>query len=186
VVGVELALAISPLDCERTRHVRPGGLGASRREARHVARRIAGPRAAWEWARDRAPVRAARRPRCEHAFVTSQGSAYSRFRRALATKNPHLVRAAAAELGQVQLEDALDVCLLFLTREPAAFAPAATRWHARFVLERRATPGDAELARAALHAMDSGDGATAARALAALCRTYRLPRAAEALAPWTS
>jgi xanthosine phosphorylase len=35
----------------------------------------------------------------EHVFATSQGSAHSRFRWALATGNPLLVRAAAAELG---------------------------------------------------------------------------------------
>jgi hypothetical protein len=124
------------------------------------------------------------RTECEHVFVTSQGSPYTRFRRALDTGNPHLVRAAAAELGPISLEDALAICLVFLVRDRASFAPAATRWHARFVLERRTTPGDAELARAALHAMDGGDRATAAETLAALCATYRLPRAAEVLAPW--
>jgi hypothetical protein len=92
---------------------------------------------------------------------------------------------AAAELGHVQLEDALAVCLVFLDSEPESFPPAATRWHARFVLERRALPGDAELARAALHAMDGGDRATAAQALAALCETYGVPRAAAVLAGWS-
>ena len=119
------------------------------------------------------------------SYVTSQGSAYARFRRALDSGNPHLVRAAAVELEHVQLEDALAVCLVFLDREPEAFASAATRWHARFVLEHRTSPGDADLARAALHAMDGGDRATAARALAALCDTYRLPRAAAVLQRWS-
>jgi hypothetical protein len=48
---------------------------------------------------------------CEHVFVTSQGSAHARFRRALATGNPLLVRAAAAELGSISLADALSICL---------------------------------------------------------------------------
>ena len=114
--------------------------------------------------------------------MTSQGSPYSRFQRALQTNNPLLVRSAAAELGKVQLEDALAVCLVFLASEPAAYAPAATRWHARFVLERRASAPDAQLALAALHAMEAGDRATAAQTLAGLCERYRLPRAAAALA----
>jgi hypothetical protein len=43
--------------------------------------------------------------------LTSQGSPYSRFRRALDTCDLGLVRAAA-ELPSVPLEDALRVCLL--------------------------------------------------------------------------
>ncbi len=96
--------------------------------------------------------------------MTSQGSPYSRFQRALRTNNSLLVRSAAAELGKVQLEDALAVCLVFLASEPDAYAPAATRWHARFVLERGASAPDAQLALAALHAMEDGDRATAADA----------------------
>ncbi|MDQ4125264.1 MAG: hypothetical protein M3134_06660 [Actinomycetota bacterium] len=120
---------------------------------------------------------------CEHTFVTSQGSPYARFRRALGTGNPHVVRAAAAELGQVQLEDALAICIVFLKADPAAYPPAATRWHARFVLERRASPPDAHLALAALNAMVEGDRAAAAGTLLALCQSYRLPRAATILKP---
>jgi hypothetical protein len=40
---------------------------------------------------------------------------------------------------------------------------------------------DSHLALAALQAMDGGDRAVASRALAALCESYRLPRAAAAL-----
>ena len=50
---------------------------------------------------------------CEHTFVlTSDGSPYTRFKRALATGNLNLIRAAAAELPRVGLSDALEVCLL--------------------------------------------------------------------------
>jgi hypothetical protein len=42
----------------------------------------------------------------EHLFVTSQGSAYARFRRALLTGNVLLVTAAARELPQISLDDA--------------------------------------------------------------------------------
>ena len=45
-------------------------------------------------------------------FVTSDGSPYARFRRALATGNENLVVAAARELPQVALDDALRICLV--------------------------------------------------------------------------
>jgi hypothetical protein len=44
--------------------------------------------------------------------MTSDGSAYTRFRRALDVGNLALVRAAAAELPHVSIRDALRVCLL--------------------------------------------------------------------------
>ena len=49
---------------------------------------------------------------CEHLFVTSQGSAYGRLRRALDTGNPTIALAAAAELDFVSLPDALELRLL--------------------------------------------------------------------------
>jgi hypothetical protein len=44
--------------------------------------------------------------------VTSEGSAYARFRRALDGGNPTIALAAAAELDFVSLPDALEVALL--------------------------------------------------------------------------
>jgi hypothetical protein len=41
------------------------------------------------------------RPVCEQTLVTSQGSAYARFRRALNSGNLTLIRNAAAELPRV-------------------------------------------------------------------------------------
>jgi hypothetical protein len=72
---------------------------------------------------------------CEHTFVTADGRAYARFRRALDTGNLTLVRAAAAELPHVDLPDALRVCWL-LREEPDAYEKAAIRWLGRFCLER--------------------------------------------------
>jgi hypothetical protein len=43
----------------------------------------------------------------------------ARFRRALATGNPLLVGAAAAELNSVSLADAFSICLVFLRAEPS-------------------------------------------------------------------
>jgi hypothetical protein len=69
--------------------------------------------------------------------VTSQGSAYARFRRALKAGNLALIRNAAAELPRVDLGDALEICLAIRKAEPERFERAALRWLARFCIERR-------------------------------------------------
>jgi hypothetical protein len=70
-------------------------------------------------------------------FVTSQGSAYARFQRALKTGNISVIRGAAAELPVVDLGDALAVCVAIREAEPHRFERAALRWLARFCVERR-------------------------------------------------
>ena len=45
-------------------------------------------------------------------FVTSEGPPTARFQRALATGNPNIALAAAAELRTVTLPDALALCRL--------------------------------------------------------------------------
>jgi hypothetical protein len=67
--------------------------------------------------------------------MTSDGSPYARFRRALATGNLLLIRAAAAELGTVSLGDALFVCVAIRDAEPERFERAALRWIARYCVE---------------------------------------------------
>jgi hypothetical protein len=69
-------------------------------------------------------------------FVTSSGASYDRFRRALQTQDLVLIRATAAELPQVRLDDALEVCVLLRDREPERYERAAVRWIARFCVER--------------------------------------------------
>ena len=69
--------------------------------------------------------------------MTSQGSAYARFQRALKTGNFTLIRNAASELPRVDVGDALAVCLAIHQAEPERFEPVALRWLARFCLERR-------------------------------------------------
>src|SRR5947209_482885 len=85
-------------------------------------------------------------------FVTSEGSAYSRFRRALATGNANLVIAAALELPQVALEDALRICLVFRDGDPERYERAAVRWLGRFALEAQGVTIDA--LQAAASALD--------------------------------
>jgi len=69
--------------------------------------------------------------------MTSEGSPYTRFRRALTTGNLLLVRAAALELPRVDLADALRICLLIHRGDPERYEQAAIRWLGRLCLEHR-------------------------------------------------
>jgi hypothetical protein len=86
-------------------------------------------------------------------FVTSDGSAYGRFRRALETGNELLVLAAARELPQVSLADALSVVLLLRDGAPERYERACVRWLGRFALEARGVSIDG--LRAAADALDT-------------------------------
>jgi hypothetical protein len=101
--------------------------------------------------------------------MTSDGSAYARFRRALDTGNELLVLAAARELPQVALDDALRICLVLRDGDRALYERAAVRWLGRFALEARAvTIGDLRAAAAALDALP-GQSAEAMEQLHRLC-----------------
>jgi hypothetical protein len=69
--------------------------------------------------------------------MTSEGSPYQRFRRALETGNAMLVLAAARELPRVALDDALRICLVLRGGDPDRYERAAVRWLGRFALEAR-------------------------------------------------
>ncbi len=89
-------------------------------------------------------------------FVTSQGSPYARFRRALETGNLMIVRAAAAELPAVQLGDALRV-LCLMRGDQELYERAAVRWLGRFCLEALAATLDRiNVAGAALASLEAG------------------------------
>jgi hypothetical protein len=110
--------------------------------------------------------------------MTSQGSAYGRFRRALDRGNLLQARSAAAELDHVGLADALELVLLLAADEDRArFERAALRWHARYC--RQATDVTAAESQAvlALLAMLAGPRRIQAScALAQLCdRSGMLP-----------
>jgi hypothetical protein len=66
--------------------------------------------------------------------VTSQGSPYARFRRALDSQNATVALATATELDYVSLPDALELVLLMVD-DPRRFRRAALRWHARYSAE---------------------------------------------------
>jgi len=91
--------------------------------------------------------------------VTSDGSAYARFRRALETENELLVLSAARELPQIALDDALRICLVLRDGDPKRYERAAVRWLGRFALEARAvTIYDLRAAAAALDALPTRSG----------------------------
>jgi hypothetical protein len=75
-----------------------------------------------------------------------------RLQRALANPRASVaqIRAIAAELPTVGLEDALAILLALIDREPQTVPRAAARWGARFTVERKASLADAQLALAAL------------------------------------
>jgi hypothetical protein len=122
---------------------------------------------------------------CEHVFVTSQGSAYSRFQRSLLRGDALMVRAAAAELPQLELADALAVCLVFLRGDPGRYGRAAVRWHARLCLESPSLGlAEAQLALAALAALPRDDNATAATTLGNICDAAGHPTARRRIDDW--
>ena len=113
--------------------------------------------------------------------MTSQGSAYARLRRALASRNAAGALAAAAELPRVPLDDALALLVLLRDDEPR-FDRAVVRWHARWCLEVRGIgPGEAQLALAALRSLSGPDAALGAATLIAVCERHGLGVAADAL-----
>ena len=69
-------------------------------------------------------------------FVSIKASSYANFKRALATNDLLLIRAAAAELPKVNLRDALEILPIIATAEPMTYDRAACRWLARLALEK--------------------------------------------------
>jgi hypothetical protein len=99
--------------------------------------------------------------------MTSQRSEYARFRRALLTKNPTIIDAAARDLPQVGLDDALRILLVLVERKDHRFQMAAARFAARVTLERRLPPAEAHRVLALAESLP-----TAPEPLSALLRVY--------------
>jgi hypothetical protein len=112
-------------------------------------------------------------------FVTSQGSARTCFRRAIATGNLFFAELAAREMRErLPLDDALDLLFLFAAEKPERLPAAVLRWHGRLELEAATlTVEEAQLALAVLaYLPGGGEEASAAAAPAAGCE-------ADAVAP---
>ncbi len=113
--------------------------------------------------------------------MTSQGSAYGRFRRALRAGNLNQVHATALELPQIDLVDALAIVLLMSSEDDERYDRAATRWLARFALERpSARLEDLQLGLHALEALPYNEDA-ARQTIRQLCEMHGLRRVADAL-----
>jgi len=109
-------------------------------------------------------------------FVTSQGSPYARFQRALKTGRASIAWSAALELEHIGLEDALALVLLIVD-EPL-YQRASARWLGRLCLEVPSiTLRQAQLVLAALAGLPDR---AAALALESSCAELGLQRAAAA------
>jgi hypothetical protein len=86
--------------------------------------------------------------------MTSSGSPYARFQRALATGNLNVIRSAAAELPRIGVAEAASMLLVIVRAEPEQYERAAVRWLGRLCLERtRVDLADLSRAAAALVAL---------------------------------
>jgi hypothetical protein len=117
-------------------------------------------------------------------FVTSQGGAYSQFKRALERRNFLLAWTLAAELPKVPLADALSLLLLALDQQPWRFETAAPRWHSRLCNEARLTLAEAQLAVSALDALASPGAVAGGQALVAICDVHGLEEVVGVLNAW--
>ena len=103
-------------------------------------------------------------------FVTAQGSAATRFRRAIERKSVLNAELAAREMGHLDLGDALSLVLLYAAADDPRFDRAATRWIARFCVEGKPSLSELQAAVCALALLRRGGGEAAARLLQALAR----------------
>jgi len=93
--------------------------------------------------------------------IGDAGSPYPRFRRALLTGNVHLIDAAARELPQVSLEDALRIVVVLAQKSDPRYEAAAARWAARASIERRLSLAEARRVNALLDALPAAPEAVA-------------------------
>lgn len=82
--------------------------------------------------------------------MTSEGSPYARFTRALQRRSVLEAEAAAHELDWISLDDALQLVHLYAERASPKYERAALRWLARYAAESRPTLRDLALVAATL------------------------------------
>jgi hypothetical protein len=119
-------------------------------------------------------------------FASVKGSAYARFRRALETDSASLATAAAYELPQLNLADALRLCLVYARSHRSRFERAIVRWHARLCLEAKGLDlATAQIALAAATGLASPHRHQSALLPAAIADDYQLSEVALVLDEWT-
>jgi hypothetical protein len=116
--------------------------------------------------------------------VTSQGSPFMRFRRALDRGNVTEALSAGAELEHVGLTEALELCLLLRDKAPDRYGRAALRWHGRYCREVNVSLEEAQAVLAALVLLAGERKRNAAFALAELLSRRGLERPCETLVAW--
>jgi hypothetical protein len=112
--------------------------------------------------------------------MTAQGSAYTRFKRAIQRNNFLGAEMTLREMRGVSLLEALDYFVLLAGLRPDRAPAAAVRWHGRFEIEASSlTLAESQLALAALTNLCAGDteAALILRRLARRVQPSLVPRA---------
>jgi hypothetical protein len=102
--------------------------------------------------------------------MTSQGTAHGRFERAIHRGHIQAAEMAAREMGGLSLSDALSLCELLASRDPARYERAALRWLQRFIDERLPPLAEVALAASALTELRHGHRNTGDETLKRLLR----------------
>jgi hypothetical protein len=90
--------------------------------------------------------------------MTSDGTAYTRFRRSIEVRSVSQAEMAIREMPRVGLLDALDFCTLLAADAPNRYEPAARRWLSLLLAECESlTLDDVQLAVACLRSLPAGD-----------------------------
>ena len=98
--------------------------------------------------------------------MTSQGSPYGRFRKALSTGNVLIIEAAARELPKIGLTDALEILEAFAAADDPRYGRAAARFAARLTRERDLGLAEARYVLALAEALPSAPAVAEAQASA--------------------
>jgi hypothetical protein len=103
--------------------------------------------------------------------VTAQGHPRAILKRAIERGNVVVAEATAREVGQLTLDEALQLLFLYVEKEPIKFERAALRWLARYATEGNGVSLlKTQLALSALAELRAGDRDQAAKLLAELAR----------------
>ena len=122
------------------------------------------------------------RPR-EGGASTSQGRPHSIFKRAIQRRNVVAALAAARELPELSLGDALELTLLVARKDPARHSRIAARWLLRYLEEDPdATIEEASLAASCPAALPGRRYVEASQTLKALAETATRRRSEQGMA----
>jgi hypothetical protein len=101
--------------------------------------------------------------------MTAQGHPRAIFARAIERGNLIAAEAAAREVGNLTLEEALRLLFLYAEKDPIKYDRAALRWLARYLTEGKGVSLlKAQLAAAALAELRAGERQQAAKLLIGL------------------